>query len=379
MKVIHVSQRDDLGTGGALRVAFEFVRRLSDYGIEVRMLFLYGAPGFVGSTLPDVCDYLGLENSRQIGQFWRLKRYLKKMNPDIVHFHDDLLWPQLVTAGKRPWKRVIHAHGGGTASPQPLKTRLLYHQHRHHADAVVCITDEAKASQTVNVGYDRNLLSVIYNAVDQHHYRRPTSVERAAARQVFGIPVQAPVVGFVGRLHNRTKGCDDFLRVLALLPVDFIGLMVGTGPDEQHLHALARQLGVADRVVFTGLMNDTVQAFHAMSAFCFVSRHEGFGLTIAEAMSCGVPVVGFACPGGSSEILTSETGDVVSNRDLAVMAEALQGACALESPWPLRLQKAHELLRDKFDWSVSTRKLAELYYKLLGEVAVPTSHGERLT
>lgn len=376
MKVVHVSQRDDLATGGALRVAYEFVRRLPDFGIDARMLFLYGSAGYVGSKLPDVCDYLGIENSSQVGKFWRLNDYLRKVSPEIVHFHDDLVWPQLVTSGTHNWKRVIHAHGGGTPAPQPLKTRILYHFHRNNADAVVCITEEAKASQVANVGYEKNRLSVIYNAIDRGHYSCPTELEMVSSRKRFGLPEKAQVVGFVGRLHNDMKGCDDFLRVLAMLPSNHFGLIAGIGPDERNLRNQAGDLGLKDRVVFTGLLDDTVPAYHAMNAFCFVSRHEPFGLTLAEAMACGLPVVGFSCPGGSGEILTVDTGDVIAGRDLSLMAESLKKACALESPWPSKLQRAQQLLREKFDWDLSTHRLSVLYRELFGDKPVSARSSE---
>ena len=116
---------------------------------------------------------------------------------------------------------------------------------------------------------------------------------------MFGFDPYDEVVGFVGRLHDEHKGCLDFVDVVGHLPKHYKGLVIGSGPDEAAMRARAEILGLEGRIVFAGLLNQTVDAYHAMSVFCFLSRYEAFGLTIAEAMACEIPVVGFECPGGT--------------------------------------------------------------------------------
>ncbi len=366
-RVVHVSQRDDIATGGALRVAHELVRRLPHQGINARLLFLYGLEGPLGASLPDRTDYLRIANSSRIAQLVRLRRYLRCNQPAIVHFHDDLLWPQLLHFGSRSWKTVIHAHGGGEAAPRRWKTRALYLLQRRHADRVVCITEETRASQIRNVGFETGLLTVIYNGVDRAVFRPPTAEERARARRRFGLANSAIVVGFVGRLHDAMKGCLDFPALVHRLPGDFVGLVAGSGPDEQRMRAQSKRLGLGHKVIFAGLVEDVHAAYQAMDVFCFLSRHEPFGLTIAEAMACGVPVVGYACPGGSGELLTDETGSVLSNRDLDLLAIEVQAAARRESPWPSRLRSAHRLLGQRHDWDGAAARLAHFYRELLEE------------
>lgn len=365
--VVHVTQRDDIATGGALRVAQELVRRLPDQGINARLLFLYGLKGPFGASLPDRTDYLAIANSSRITQLARLRRYLRYKQPAIVHFHDDLLWPQLLHFGSRPWKTVIHAHGGDEAAPRPWKTRALYLLQRRHADRVVCIAEETRASQIRNVGFEAGLLTVIYNGVDRAVFRPPSVDERARARRRFGLADSVIAVGFVGRLHDAMKGCLDFPALVHRLPADFVGVVAGSGPDEQRMRAQCEHLGLGHRVVFAGLVEDVAAAYQAMDVFCFLSRHEPFGLTIAEAMACGVPVVGFACPGGSGELLTEETGSVLSNRDLDLLAIEVQAAARRESLWPSRLGSAYWLLGQRHDWDSAAARLANLYRELLEE------------
>ena len=361
LRVVHVSQRDDVATGGAPRVAYEFVRRLPNHGVDARLVFLYGSEGYFGSALPDRTDYLRIENSHRLGQLLRFLQYLRRLRPDVVHFHDDLLWPQLLNLGPRPWKTVIHAHGGGAAAPQPWRTRALYAIQRHHADQVVCITKEAKASQGRNVGFRSEMLHVIYNGVDLSVFRPPSIIERIAARKQFGLADDAIVVGFVGRLHDTMKGCLDFPDLIDRLPKNFVGFVAGEGPDARRMRARCQQLKLKSRVTFAGLVENVVTAWQALDVFCLLSRHEPFGLTIAEAMACGVPVVAYHCPGGSGELLTNETGCVIYDRNLDVMVSEIQLAACHGGLWEERLEAGKRALELQHDWDNSTAELVRLY------------------
>ena len=369
MRAIHVCQRDDTSTGGAVRVAAEYVKRLGQFGIDARLLFLYGDRGFFGDQLVDRCDYLRLKNSGDIQHMPRLLKYLRQQQPNIVHHHDDMLWPQLLTlkhAGKHlSYKKIVHAHGGGTAKPQPLKTAWLYACQRFSVDAVVCITQEAKNSQQTNVGFAPEILHVISNGVDLNHYVPPSQDRKHEIRQSLGLPQTASVVGFVGRLHNVMKGADDFLNLIAALPPNYWGIVAGDGPDRSSLKHQAQTLGIIDRIVFTGLLNDPVMAYQAMDVFCMTSRHEPFGLTIIEAMACDLPVIGFRCPGGSQEILTAATGVMIDRRDIEQMANAVKLACQHEPPWSDRMMAARNLLATTYSWDMSAAKLADLYRSLI--------------
>jgi glycosyltransferase involved in cell wall biosynthesis len=365
MKAVHICQRDDPATGGAVRVAFELVKRLLNHQIDTRLLFLYGDRGYFSESLAEHCDYLGLKDSCDIFSYPKLNQYLKQVRPDIVHHHDDLLWPQLLTLNHPNYQKVIHAHGGGTAKPQPLKTQWLYACQRASANLITCITAEAKESQCLNVGFNPKKVEIIYNGIDLVHYIRVSKPEKIKARQNLGISIDAPIIGFVGRLSNTMKGVDDFIHLVAQLPQNWIGLVAGDGPDLESNKKLAKTLEIENRIRFTGLLNDPKLTYQAMDVFCFTSRFEPLGLTILEAMASGIPVIGFSCPGGSHEVLSNDTGIVIQNRDIQQMATAAQSIIANPQNYEQRLINARNLLETKFNWDISVRKLIDLYKALL--------------
>ncbi len=362
LKVLHICQRDDAATGGAARVAVEYVKRLHDYDIDAHCLFLYGQPGFFGSELGDRAHYLNIANSRDALNFGRLVSFMHEFQPDFIHHHDGLLWTQLLTFFHPGVLKFAHAHLDATSdNTWPNRGNIAAWVQLHSTDLLVCITESTRSSYVKQGGYSYTNTKVIYNGVDRSQFYPPSSAEKLAARKQFGLPENAFIVGYVGRLHCVMKGTDDFLRVISLLPDKFWALVVGSGPDSEYLHNLATELNIADRVVFAGTVNRTTSAYHALDVFCMTSHYEPFGLVAAEAMSCRVPVVGFACTGGVGELLNHSTGAVIQNRDISAMADTIVESVDRLEQWDRYHQNARSLLESNHDWDKNVLNLANLY------------------
>lgn len=368
LKALHICQRDDPATGGAVRVAAEYVKRLPKYEIDAHCLFLYGSPGYFRAELGEErTHYLGIQNSREFLKFGRLLDFLREIQPHIIHHHDGLLWSHLLTFSHPGVVKVAHAHldaeNGGLLSRSALAAWLQ----RQSTDLLICITENTRKSQIEQGGYLPNRTHVLYNGVDRDRFYPPSAAERAIARRQFGLPSDVPVIGFVGRLHCQMKGTDDFLRAIALLPPHFWALIVGCGPDADYLKQLAATLGIAERVVFTGTVEKPSAAYHSMDVFCLTSHWEPFGLVVAEAMACRVPIVGFICAGGVNELLTPETGCVLPNRDLEAMARSLIEAIEYPERWHQRQANTECQLKQNHNWEQNAFSLAHLYKEVLGE------------
>jgi rhamnosyl/mannosyltransferase len=117
----------------------------------------------------------------------------------------------------------------------------------------------------------------------------PAVMERAAAIRGH---YDGPIVVFVGRLRYY-KGLEFLVRAMA--DVAAHAVIIGTGPDGERLRSIAREAGTADRVHFVGDLPDdeVVHHLHAADVFCMPShlRAEALGLSMIEAMACGLPVV----------------------------------------------------------------------------------------
>lgn len=139
-------------------------------------------------------------------------------------------------------------------------------------------------------------------------------------------PPGAPRLLALGRLHAN-KGFDLLLRALALLPGAHLSL-AGEGPERAALEALARALGVADRVAFLGWRQDTGALLRACDVFVCPSRHEPLGNVVLEAWSAARPVVAAAAQGPVELMRDGETGLLVPKEDPAALAAAIAGLLA---------------------------------------------------
>jgi glycosyltransferase involved in cell wall biosynthesis len=367
LKALHICQRDDPAEGSAVRVAFEYVKRLPNYEIDAHCLFLYGNPAYFGNQLGDRAHYLNITNSKEFFKFWRLIEFIHKFKPDVIHHHDGLLWSNLLTFFHKNILKITHAHLGATLNNTKNsllnRAKLAALIQRMSTDILICITKDTQTSHVQQGNYHPDKTYVLYNGVDQNCFSPPTTTEKITNRQKFGLPEDVVVVGFVGRLHCGMKGTDDFLKIIGILPNNFWALIVGGGSDEDYLKQLAIKLQISERVIFTGIIQNPVDAYHTLNILCMTSHYEPFGLVIAEAMSCQLPVIGFTCIGGSIELLNSDTGVVISDRDIQAMAQAIIQSVNHPEIWEHKHKQAQLLINQNHDWGKNSLKLSDVYKK----------------
>ncbi|MFI6600595.1 glycosyltransferase family 4 protein [Nonomuraea sp. NPDC050536] len=139
-------------------------------------------------------------------------------------------------------------------------------------------------------------------------------------------PLTAKTVVAIGRM-TKVKGFDMLLRAWAQAVAtrpDWSLRVVGAGPQREKLLRLVGELGIGGSVTLPGASRDIGADLDAASIFVLSSRHEGFPMTILEALSKGVPVVAFDCPYGPGEMLThGHDGILVPPGDVAALAEEL--------------------------------------------------------
>jgi glycosyltransferase involved in cell wall biosynthesis len=165
------------------------------------------------------------------------------------------------------------------------------------ADGVLAICEGVKKGLVRKVGMSADRIHVIYNPVDLDQIR-------AASVEPIKWPLSAPFILAAGRLHPQ-KGFDVLIRAYAKihLRIERELIILGEGPLRAELQALARELGIADRVHFPGFQRNPWAWMAKADLFVLSSRYEGFGHVIVEAMACGTPVVSTDCDFGPSEIL----------------------------------------------------------------------------
>ncbi len=148
-------------------------------------------------------------------------------------------------------------------------------------------------------------IETLYNRIDVEAVQAE-QVSREEARQHLGLPLDAWIVGNVGRLHpdkDQTTLIKGFAKALPELPTGSMLAIMGSGRLEQQLKQLAIDLGIADSVRFLGQVARGRRYFKAFDLFVLTSDHEPFGMVLLEAMAAGVPVIATDC-GGAKEVVS---------------------------------------------------------------------------
>jgi rhamnosyl/mannosyltransferase len=218
----------------------------------------------------------------------------------------------------------------------------------------------------------RDKCTVVPIGIDVGHFGDRPGRTSAALRARWGLPADRPVAVFVGRLRYY-KGLDYLLRALPLVP-DVHLLLVGGGPLWDSMRALAAALGVADRVVFTGDVDDgDLPACYAAGDLFVLPSHtraEAFGTSIVEAMAAGVPVVSTEIQTGTSWVnQDGVTGLVIPPCDPQALARAIRTLVAdparREAMGRAGRARAHQM----FEASTMVEAVEAVYREVLGGTA----------
>ncbi|MBV9254199.1 MAG: glycosyltransferase, partial [Actinobacteria bacterium] len=244
---------------------------------------------------------------------------------------------------------------------------------RAEADIIGC-SDALLASCTVEAaqlvdlyGADPTRIEIVAPAVD-HAFFAPGN--RAQARRAIGLPSDAPMLLFVGRIQPL-KGLDVAVRALAAASSDAFLVVVGgpSGADGdaelERVHKLVADLGLVDRVRFVPPQrHELLSTFYRAADVCLVpSRSESFGLVALEAAACGTPVVASAVGGLRTLVDHGRTGFLVEGRDPDAFAAdvrrilddpMLAGEMAIEAALQAR----------QYTWSIAAARLRRLYSDL---------------
>ncbi len=210
-------------------------------------------------------------------------------------------------------------------------SRLLFAlEARLSARAGLVITNaEAGRADALRRGFAPQRLAVVANGIDTARLR-PDRELGLDLRARWGVGPDQPLIGLVARL-DPVKDHANFLRAAALLAAkrpDARFVCVGGGPEgyAAELRGLAAGLGLAERLVWAGELQDMARAYNALDMLCLSSASESFPNVLGEAMSCGVPCV--ATDVGDARLVVGETGAVVPCGDPAALAAGLAGQLA---------------------------------------------------
>jgi N-acetyl-alpha-D-glucosaminyl L-malate synthase BshA len=290
---------------------------------------------------------------------------------DIIHTH--WLLPQgMIGALVHRFIRIPHVATIHGSDLNLIKTnaflKFLCRFIVKNSDAITVNSSYMK-QQLLSVDPDSvQKIQVIPMGIDPEKYMR---VDFSDVKQRFGTN---HIILSVGRLIDW-KGTihliDAMPLVLQRVPNTLL-LIIGSGPEKEHLMQRANQLSLGEKVKFLGMVSEVdLQAYyHAADVFVLPSvnksgKTEGLGVVLLEAMASGCPVIG-SNVGGIPDIITDgENGFLVPEQDSIQLAERI---VRLLSDTELRetfRKNGHAKVDELFSWNRISDQFASVYHQVL--------------
>jgi UDP-glucose:(heptosyl)LPS alpha-1,3-glucosyltransferase len=183
----------------------------------------------------------------------------------------------------------------------------------HPRPIVLAISEMVRGHFCDYLGLDPSSVRVVHAAIDPDRFAaddRPA--RRVRERKAWGVSADEPVGLFVG-MNYRLKGLEPLLRSLVHVPRERLARLVVIGsPNFSRYEALARRLGVQDRVTFLGFRPDPRDAYFAADFLVHPTFYDPCSLVALEALACGLPVVTTQY-NGARELLSADCGRVVND------------------------------------------------------------------
>lgn len=263
-------------------------------------------------------------------------------------------------------------------TPEPAARVIGETQVVDAADRLIANTAEEAAELAHHYAARPEQLAVVHPGVNLEVFRPG---DRAAARARLGLPQDAAVLLFAGRIQPL-KAPDVLLKAVARLlgrhpelrerlVVPVVGGPSGTGlARPESLHKLAAQLGIADVVRFRPPVGQAELAdwYRAATALVMPSHSESFGLVALEAQACGTPVVAAAVGGLPVAVRGGVTGTLVPGHDPDAWAQALL-PYATDPALTLARGAAAARHAEAFGWSAAAGATAEVYTGAMSRAA----------
>ena len=365
MKIAFYNLTTTTKSGGIETFNWEMGRLLAGQGHEVHLyggrgpIRPYAHPGLTVRTYP----YTPRERFPNLGT--RFRKFMERLTfarhawkdlaaggYDYIYVRKPYDLPWALLAARRCGARVVYGSGGTEFFPGyrflVKRVDIFTACSRYNADEIEAYTGIRP--------------HVLYNGVDVDLFRpQPPDVELGRSLGLAeGVPVLVTACRLIG-----WKGVDDAIRAVGVLKDQGLKvrhLVLGDGEVRAVLERLAQDLGLEGSVAFLGRVNhEELPRFYSLAALAVFSPvgAETFGISIAEAMACGVPVVATKV-GGIPEVVGEESGFLVPARDVAGLARALAELLKDKNLRARLARSARCRVEERFTWAGTARRFEEL-------------------
>jgi len=301
----------------------------------------------------------------------KLPKIIRKHRIQLIHVEGRLFPISVISAllnriiFKKPF--VVSVQGrlevGLTGEIENIFDKIITRHVYKKVKKIICVSESLR-ERLINFKISKDLLTVIPNGVDISVFNRIESSKMLD--QYLNNKENYKKIVFVGRLDTQ-KGVEYLIKAIPQVIQKFDKVhffILGNGNLEAELKRLTKSLKIQSYTTFIDMipLEKMPEFYSSADIFCLPSLHEGFPLSIAEALSIGLIIVASATEGIPEAIIENENGFLVEPKNVNQLTEKLLKALKLNQEEIERMSKNNiELAKNTYSWKILVKQIEDVY------------------
>lgn len=367
IKILNVIS--DMNIGGAGRCVLNFLKYYDRKKYAVKVVVPKGSLLIpeIEKLKTKVIEVNGIaDKSFDFKDIGKLKKIIKKENPDIVHTHGTLSGR---IAAKMCGKKIVYTRhsvfpvsrhiskGVGKASNKFLN--------EFFADDIIAVAQAAK-DNLVESGISPKRIKVILNGVEKIERMNKEDIKKI--KEKYGIDENNFVMGILARIED-VKGHMYIIEAAKILKQEGRNIKIivaGTGTAEEKIKAKVKELELEDIFIFTGFLKDVKEILNILDLQLNASYGtEATSLSLLEGMSIGVPAVVSSYGGNPGVITQGDNGYIFKLKDSTDLAKCIKKIMDNPQTYSYMKEKSIEIYKSRFTAEIYTSNIEKIYDELM--------------
>lgn len=353
--------------GGTERLVTDVCNNLSQKGNDVHLFIVNN---LVDNAMIDRLDSnirivkygRSVGGNRKIKVLFDLVKYIRKWKIEVIHCNA-LNTPELLLFVKliNPNVKIVYTIHGINQYVQLGKMRILYRN--LICNQFIAISESVKAD-IIRAGANEAKTVVVYNAIDFSRIGNMDSEKRV-------FDEKNVVIGNIARYQPEIKGQDVLWNAIIYLKKKYskIRCYFAGAPDQNHLQGYCdikkkMEQEYPNNIFFMGSINDVSSFLKKIDLFVLPSRFEGFGISLVEAMSMGVPCIASRLAGPEEVLEYGKRGHLFEVENSEELANVIDFVIQNYSQEKKRAEENSCYVRNKYNIDRMTQQLLEIYKQL---------------
>jgi len=356
----------DLAVGGVTTVVLNMIGGLQKKGCEILLISLKEE----SSCLKGVYMVsLGIQNFKDyILSIKKVKKIIDQFKPDIIHSHtyySHMLIRLFTLFFGKEAIHIVSEHGTFIKNKKSLSW-FLFRITKSFSNFFINVSKKSLDSYIKNNFFIEENSIVLYNGIDIDKFRK-NEIDKKNIYSQYQLDKVEFVLGYVGRFAEE-KDVANLLYAVELInfeKVNFKLFLIGDGPCKNELISIVHELGLDDKIIFTGMQENVHKYISAFDILVLPSKTEGLPTVILEAMAMECLIVSTDC-GGVREILSGLPSFICETGSSVKLANQINCALTLTMEEKKNYTKIYrERIINKFSIDVMNTNLYSIYKKLL--------------